>query len=143
MTDRLDLGRGCFIPIAELTFQAEPSSGPGGQHANRSSTRVVVLFDLVNSPSLTQAQKATLTEKLAARLIGGRVLRVAIQSERSQLRNREAALARMEELLRDALKPAIPRRPTRPTAGSKRRRISAKKRRGETKKQRRPPRVDE
>ncbi|HGY92402.1 MAG TPA: aminoacyl-tRNA hydrolase [Planctomycetes bacterium] len=143
MTDGLDLGRGRFIPIAELKFQAEPSSGPGGQHANRSSTRVVVLFDIMDSSSLTASEKATLARKLASRLIGGRVLRVAIQSERSQLRNREAALARMEELLREALKPAVPRRPTRPTAGSKRRRISAKKRRGETKRQRRPPRADD
>ncbi len=143
MTEGLDLGRGLFIPAAELRFQAEPSSGPGGQHANRSSTRVVVLFDVQASEVLTAAQKATITEKLASRLIGGRILRVAIQSERSQLRNREAALARMTELLRTALKPAIRRRPTRPTAGSKRRRVEAKKRRGETKKQRRPPRTDD
>ena len=109
------------------------SSGPGGQHAQKSSTRVEALFDVEASEALSEVQKR--------RVIGraGAVLRAVAQDERSQLRNRELAVERLVEKLRAAL--AVPRRrvPTKPSARARERRIAAKKRRGETKRLRRPP----
>ena len=121
------------MPVSEITLRVSRSSGPGGQHAQKSSTRVEALFDVDGSSALTDAQKRRVVAK------AGPVLRAIAQDERSQARNRQLATDRLVEKLRAAL--AVPRRrvATKPTAGSRERRLAEKKRRGETKKLRRPP----
>jgi ribosome-associated protein len=121
------------IPLAEITLRTSRSSGPGGQHANVTASRVEAVFDVRSSRALSDAQR----ERILAR-VGTRVVAVA-QDERSQTRNRQLALARLAGRLTDAL--AIPRhrRATRPTAASRARRLEAKRRAGARKAQRRPP----
>ena len=131
--DVLRVTRSCAIPLAELEWRFSASSGPGGQHANTSNTRVEVRFDVASSPSLGPRQKARLIERL------GPVVRVVAQDERSPTRNRSLALDRLRQRLADGLHVERERRPTRPTKGSKIRRLDAKRRRGETKRLRRPP----
>ena len=121
------MSRSCHIPSDELEWRFTPSGGPGGQHANRSHTRVEVRFDVASSPSLGPRQRARLLERL------GPVVRVVADDERSQSRNRALALERLRERLAEGLKLDAPRRPTAPTAGSRRRRLEAKRRRSETK----------
>jgi len=124
------------IPLAELTVRASRSSGPGGQHANVTASRVEASFDVLASPTLSDAQRA----RLLARL-GPRVVAVA-QDERSQSRNRELALARLGERLARGLAVPKHRRATRPTAASRERRLSAKRRATQRKRERRPPEPD-
>jgi ribosome-associated protein len=121
------------IPLAEITMRASRSSGPGGQHANVTASRVEASFDVLASPSLSEAQR----RRILAR-VGPRVVAVA-QDERSQARNRELALARLGERLAGARATPKRRRPTRPTAASRERRLSAKRRESERKRERRPP----
>jgi len=125
--------RSVSLPVSEIEMRVSRSSGPGGQHAQKSSTRVEALFDVEASEALSEVQKR--------RVIGrsGAVLRAVAQDERSQLRNRELAVERLVEKLRSAL--AVPRRrvPTKPSVRARERRIAAKKRRGETKRLRRRP----
>jgi ribosome-associated protein len=121
------------IPLSEIDLRFSRSSGPGGQHAQKSETRVEALFDVDASSALTAVQKARVTRKT------GPVLRAIAQDERSQARNRELAIERIAEQLRDALRVERHRRPTRPTAASRERRLDQKRRRGETKQLRRPP----
>jgi ribosome-associated protein len=121
------------IPLAEIELRTSRSSGPGGQHANVTASRVEAVFDVRASQSLSDAQRA----RIAARL-GPRVTATA-QDTRSQMRNRELALERLTERLATALEVRRPRTPTRPTTASKRRRVEAKRRRGEVKRARRPP----
>ncbi|HEY7207021.1 MAG TPA: alternative ribosome rescue aminoacyl-tRNA hydrolase ArfB [Gaiellaceae bacterium] len=118
---------------AEIVYRTSRSSGPGGQHAQKTETRVEAVFDVEASPSLSAAQK----RRVVAR--AGSVLRAVAQDERSQARNRELALERLVGQLREALR--VPRRrvATRPSAASKERRLEQKKRRGETKRLRRSP----
>lgn len=125
------------IPLAEVSMRATRSSGPGGQHVNTSSTRIEVVFDIAGSPSLSEVQRARLLEKLAPRLHGEGTLRVVAQSERSQLQNREAAIARLATILRRGLAVPRVRRPTKPTRASKERRLKEKKARGALKRDRR------
>jgi ribosome-associated protein len=124
---------GPFIPAAEITVRASRSSGPGGQHANVTASRIEAVFEPDRSPSLSESQKATIRRKL------GPVVTAVSQDGRSQARNRDLALERLEHKLSDAL--AIPkrRRPTRPTRASKKRRLEQKRRRSETKRHRRRP----
>jgi ribosome-associated protein len=124
------------IPLAELTWRFSRSGGPGGQHANTSDTRVEVRFDIAGSPSLGPRQRARLQERL------GDEVRVAVSDERSQARNRELALGRLGERLAGALRVEAPRRPTRPTKASVRRRLEDKRRRAGKKAERRPPSPD-
>jgi ribosome-associated protein len=124
------------VPLAEIELRTSRSSGPGGQHANVTASRVEAVFDVQASQALSEAQKA----RIAARL-GPRVTASA-QDTRSQLRNRELALERLAQRLSHALEVRRPRTPTRPTTGSKRRRLDAKRRRGETKRGRRRPSED-
>ncbi|MGD9144270.1 MAG: alternative ribosome rescue aminoacyl-tRNA hydrolase ArfB [Anaerolineae bacterium] len=124
------------IPEAELSFRFSRSSGPGGQHAQKSSTRVELLFDLANSPSLTDTQRTRALKGLAGYVDSAGVLHLTAQSERSQLRNREEVVARFQSLLRQALKRKKRRKPTKPTAKSKERRLQEKRRRSEKKKTR-------
>jgi ribosome-associated protein len=130
---RLRVGRELEIPIAEIVLRTSRSSGPGGQHANVTASRVEASFDVRASSALSESQR----ERLLARA-GERVTAVA-QDARSQTRNRELALARLSERLERAL--AIPRkrRPTRPTAASRERRLQAKRRDAKRKQERRPP----
>jgi ribosome-associated protein len=121
------------IPLSEIELRFSRSSGPGGQHANTSETRVDAVFDIAASNSLTPAQK----RRVAARV--GDVIRAVAQDERSQWRNRELAIERVVEQLREALR--VPRRrvPTKPTQASRERRLGEKRRRSELKRLRRDP----
>jgi ribosome-associated protein len=121
------------IPVSELELRFSRSSGPGGQHAQKSETRVEASFDVEASTGLTEIQKARVVRR------AGLVIRAVAQDERSQARNRELAVERVVTALREALRVQRPRRPTRPTAASRERRIEAKRRRGQTKRLRRPP----
>src|SRR4051794_17981686 len=116
---------------SEVAFRFSRSSGPGGQHAQKSSTRVEALFDVETSAALTDAERRRVLTKL------GPVVRAVAQDERSQLRNRELATDRIVEQLREATKVRRARRPTRPTKASTERRLDEKKRRGQTKRLRR------
>jgi ribosome-associated protein len=116
---------------SEIAFRFSRSSGPGGQHAQKSSTRVEALFDVEESAGLSESERRRVLEKL------GPVVRAIAQDERSQLRNRELATARIVEQLREAVKVRRPRRPTKPTKASQERRLDEKKQRAETKRLRR------
>jgi ribosome-associated protein len=116
---------------SEIAFRFSRSSGPGGQHAQKSSTRVEALFDVEDSAALSPAERRRVLERL------GPVVRAIAQDERSQLRNRELATDRIVEQLREAVKVRRRRRPTKPTAASQERRLDEKKRRGRTKRLRR------
>ncbi|HEY8585074.1 MAG TPA: alternative ribosome rescue aminoacyl-tRNA hydrolase ArfB [Capillimicrobium sp.] len=133
MDDPMPITRGLALPLDEVLVRVSRSSGPGGQHANVTASRVEVVFDVRASETLTDAQR----ERLLARL-GPRVTAIA-QDARSQTRNRELALQRLQERLARALAVSRPRRPTKPTRGSKTRRLDAKKRQGERKRDRRRP----
>ena len=122
-----------MLPLAEVELQVSRSSGPGGQHAQKSETRVVAVFDVEASSALSETQK----RRVVAR--AGPVLRVVAQDERSQSRNRELALERLVAALREALRVPRKRRPTKPTAASRERRLEGKRLRGEVKRLRRPP----
>lgn len=128
MADELRVTRSLAIPLREVELRFSPSGGPGGQHANRAHTRVEVRFDIAGSPSLGPRQRARLLERI------GPELRVVCDEERSQLRNRATALERLGARLAAGLHVEPPRRATRPTRGSKERRLSAKKQRSEVKK---------
>jgi len=125
--------RSVTLPTSEIELRVSRSSGPGGQHAQKSSTRVEAVFDVEASVSLSEAQKRRVVAK------AGLVLRAVAQDERSQLRNRELAVDRLVEKLRAAL--AVPRRrvPTTPGAAARERRLEEKRQRGRTKRLRRPP----
>jgi ribosome-associated protein len=125
------------IPLSEVELRVSRSSGPGGQHANVTASRVEAVFDVMASSSLSEDQKA----RVAARL-GPRVTAVA-QDTRSQARNRELALERLRSRLATALTPARKRRPTSPTRAARRRRLDSKRRRGETKRGRKRPGTDD
>jgi len=121
------------IPLSEIELRFSRSSGPGGQHAQKTETRVEALFDVEASAALSATQKARVVRK------AGLVLRAVAQDERSQARNRELAVERIVEQLREALRVERHRRPTKPTAASRERRLDQKRRRGETKQLRRRP----
>lgn len=127
------------IPAAELSWRFSRSSGPGGQHVNTSDSRASVSWNIAESPALSDAQRQLLLARLDRRLIAG-VVTVTSSEQRSQLRNRETALARLADLVADGLAPeAARRRKTKPTRGSNYRRLDAKKQRAATKQQRRRP----
>lgn len=127
------------IPIEELDWRFSRASGPGGQNVNRTATRVEVLFDVDNSPSLNAAQKLRLHEELRAELDRSGILHVFAQSERSQWQNRSDALLKLASLLRQALTERIPRRITRVPHGSRERRLMAKRQRARLRELRKPP----
>ena len=133
--------RGLRIPAAELVEQFSHASGPGGQGVNTADSRVQLSLDLAATSALDEVQRARVLERLATRL-SGTVLKVTASEQRSQRQNRRAARERLAALLREAVTPEVPRRATRPTAGSRRRRIAAKRRRSELTQTRRPPRGD-
>lgn len=136
MDDPLPVRPGTAIPLREIIVRASRSSGPGGQHANRTASRIEASFDVAASEALSDEQK----RRIMARL-GPRVVAVA-QDERSQARNRELALQRLAHRLETALAPRRPRHPTRPTRTSVTRRLDAKRRQSERKRDRRRPGAD-
>jgi ribosome-associated protein len=133
----LDIRPGVRIPLSEIELRTSRSSGPGGQHANVTASRVEAVFEVGESRALSEEQRARIAAKL-----GPRVTATA-QDTRSQLRNRELALERLARRLAHALEQRRPRHATRPTAAARRRRVEAKRRRGETKRGRRRPSADD
>jgi ribosome-associated protein len=135
-SESIRVTRSVVLPLAEIQLRTSRSSGPGGQHAQKSETRVEAVFDVESSTALTDAQKRRVVAK------AGPVLRAVAQDERSQLRNKDLAVERLVESLREALK--VPRRrvATKPSAASKQRRLEAKKRRSQVKRLRGSPRHD-
>jgi ribosome-associated protein len=137
MDDPMPLGRHGSLPLREIELRTSRSSGPGGQHANVTASRVEAVFDVAGSEALDEAQK----RRVIARY-GPRVTAVA-QDARGQSRNRELALERLQRRLIAALTPQRPRHATRPTKASVRRRLEGKRRRSDRKRARRPPTADE
>jgi ribosome-associated protein len=131
--ESIQVTRSVSLPRSEIELRFSRSSGPGGQHAQKSDTRVEASFDVEASSALSEAQKRRVVAK------AGPVLRAVAQDERSQWRNRELATERLVESLRLALKVERRRRPTKPTRASRERRLDAKRRRGNVKRLRRPP----
>ena len=136
MEDPLRVGRGVAIPLAEVELRASRSSGPGGQHANVTASRIEAVFDVAASRALSEEQK----RRVMAR-VGPRLTAVA-QDSRSQSRNRELALERLRGRLAAALAVPRSRRATRPSRGAREQRLESKRRRGETKRARRRPDFD-
>jgi len=134
--DGLEIASGVLIPLEEIELRASRSSGPGGQHANVTDSRIEASFDVERSQALPEALRARLLERL-----GPRVTAVA-QDERSQYRNRALALERLRQRLIDALYVPRPRRPTRPGRAARERRLSDKRTQAERKQSRRPPERD-
>jgi ribosome-associated protein len=133
MEDPMKIGRGVAIPLSEIELHASRSSGPGGQHANVTASRIEAIFDASASRSLDEEQRRRITARC------GPVVRAVAQDTRSQARNRELALERMRSRLASALTVPRRRRATRPSTASRRRRLESKRRRGEVKRQRRRP----
>jgi ribosome-associated protein len=121
------------IPLEEVELRYSRSSGPGGQHAQKTETRVEAVFDVARSATLSEAQKSRLTAR------AGPVVRAVAQDERSQSRNRELALERLGEAIRAGVRVPRKRRPTKPTEASRERRLDEKRRRAERKRLRKPP----
>jgi len=137
MAEGLRVNAGLTLPLAEIELRASRSSGPGGQHANVTASRVEAVFDVAASRSLDERQRARLLERI------GPVVTAVAQDERSQTRNRELALERLAAKLGAALKVPRRRRATKPTAASRRRRLEQKRRQGDRKRGRRPPSAEE
>jgi ribosome-associated protein len=137
MEDPMPVGRVASIPLREIELRASRSSGPGGQHANVTASRIEAVFDVGQSSTLSDEHKQRVISRL-----GPRVVAVA-QDERSQGRNRELALERLQARLTAALRVPRSRRPTRPTAASERRRLDDKRRQAARKRDRRDPGIDD
>jgi ribosome-associated protein len=133
----MPLRRGLALPLREVLVRTSRSSGPGGQHANVTASRVEAIFDVEASETLTETQKHRVISRL-----GPRVTAVA-QDARSQARNRELALERLQRRLADALAPERPRHATRPTVSSVERRLDEKRRQASRKRRRQPPSPDD
>jgi ribosome-associated protein len=127
----------CSIPISELRFRFSKSGGPGGQNVNKRETQVELLFDVAASPSIGPRQRERALRRLAPRLDESGVLHIVASEERTQGRNRDIAVERFRDVMRQALAPDPPkRRPSKPSKASKERRLEGKRRRSETKRQR-------
>jgi len=131
--DELRVNARLTIPLAEIELRTSRSSGPGGQHAQKTETRVEAVFDVERSQALSDAQRRRLRTRV------GPVVRAQAQDERSQWRNRELALERLADAIRAGLRVERTRRPTTPTASSRERRLDAKRRRAQVKDLRRQP----
>jgi ribosome-associated protein len=131
VADSLHVRPGLELPLSEVELRVSRSSGPGGQHANVTASRVEATFDVAASETLSDAQKARVTARLGPRVTA------SAQDTRSQARNRDLALRRLAERLAHALEVRRPRTATRPTTASKRRRLESKRRRGDVKRGRR------
>ena len=124
------------IPLAEINFRFVRSSGPGGQHVNKTSTQVELTFDLAHSPSIREDDKLWLMQRLSSRLDREGVMQITAQEHRSQLRNKTEAVRKLVQILSDGLKRPKRRKPTKPTRGAKEARIASKKIHGAKKKAR-------
>jgi len=136
--DPLRVGGRVVIPAGELEWRFDPSGGPGGQHANRASTRAELRFDLARSPSVPESLRRRMLERLGSRAPGG-VVGVTVDESRSQWRNRSLARRRLAALLRDAMRTPRRRIATTPSRRAKRRRLEDKRRRSQKKRLRRRP----
>jgi len=125
------------VPLSEIEFRFSPSRGPGGQHANRSHTRVTLLFDVANSPSLDDSIREKLLHELASRLDSQGILQVTVQDTRSQKQNRDLAIARFVSLLFDALQEQPERVATKPTKQMRKRWMEERKQHSQRKEERR------
>jgi ribosome-associated protein len=137
MDDPMPVARGVAIPLSEVELRSSRSSGPGGQHANVTASRVEAVFDVFASGALSDAQKARIAGRHGPRVTA------AAQDTRSQSRNRELALERLRRRLEGALHVKRPRRATRPSAAARKKRVEAKRRRAEVKRGRRRPTGDD
>lgn len=135
--DDLRVRRGLVIPLADITWRATTSGGPGGQHANRTLSRVEVQFDVAASTTLGPRQRSRLIERF------GPIIRASASDSRSQARNRQVAFERLAARIDQGLQIDPVRRATRPTKGSQVRRVQAKRQRSETKRQRQAPGADD
>jgi ribosome-associated protein len=143
MADPIRISNRFSIPASELDFRASRSGGPGGQHANTTATRIQLRWNVRTAPSLSEGRRERILAGLANRIDQDGVLQVTVDTHRSQHRNREEAVERLAELVRDALRPAKARKPTRRTKSSNEKRLKAKKQRGHLKKLRGPVQRDE
>jgi len=134
METDLTINERLTIPGSELEVSVSKASGPGGQHVNKTSSRVSLRWSVKHSQALTEAQRAQIMQRLKARLVGEGELLLHVDSERSQLRNRETARERLAQIVKDALRVVKKRVATKPSLGSKARRIEGKKKRGVIKK---------
>jgi ribosome-associated protein len=140
----MDITPDLRLPLSELDYQASRSGGPGGQHVNTSSTRIEVWWDVARSPTLSEAQRALLLERLAPRLDSTGRLRLVSSGSRSQLRNREDVTERLRSVVAGALAVRKKRKATKPSRAAKAARLQAKRRRASLKQhRRRPPTVDD
>lgn len=137
MAEELRIDERLSLPLAEVELRASRSSGPGGQHANVTASRVEAVFDVERSRALSEEQRARLLERL------GPVVTAVAQEARGQARNRELALRRLARKIAAGLRVQRKRRPTRPTRAARQRRLEQKRRAGERKRSRRRPSVDE
>jgi len=133
MAERLRINERLSLPLSEVELRASRSSGPGGQHANVTASRVEALFDVEASASLDEAQRSRLLERL------GPVISAVAQDARGQARNRDLALQRLAAKIATGLRVQRKRRPTKPTRASRRRRLEQKRQTGEKKRRRRRP----
>ena len=138
----LQLSETLAIPRTELVYRASRAGGAGGQHVNTSSTRIELLWNVVTTQVLDDTQRARVRAKLTSRLDGEGWVRIVSSARRSQAQNREAAEERLVALIRGALVVPKRRKPTKPSRGQKEARLSEKKKRGDTKRQRRPDSFD-
>jgi ribosome-associated protein len=134
--DAIRITRSVSLPLSEIELRYSRSSGPGGQHAQKTETRAEAVFDVEASATLSETQKRRVIGKV------GPVVRAVAQDERSRLRNRDLALERLAGQLREALRVQRPRVPTKPSAQARERRLEEKKRRGTVKRQRRDPPIE-
>jgi ribosome-associated protein len=136
MDDPMRIGRDAAVPLSEVELRTSRSSGPGGQHANVTASRVEAIFDVSGSRSLSDEQKQRISSRC------GPVVRATSQDTRSQARNRELALERLRSRLTAGLAVQRPRRATKPSGAARRRRLEAKRRRSELKRARRRPEAE-
>ncbi len=136
-SDLVIINESLAVPESELQFRFSTGGGPGGQHVNKTATRVTLLFDVAGSPSLDEETRVRLLDRLASRLNRQGLLHIDVQDSRSQWQNRTTAVARFRKVLADALVEQPERRPTRPTRKSREVRLEQKRRRSEVKRDRR------
>ncbi|MBN1318438.1 MAG: aminoacyl-tRNA hydrolase [Anaerolineales bacterium] len=140
--DTIKIDDALSIPLSELSFRFSRSGGPGGQHVNRSETRVELLFDVSNSPSFSEEQREQLLARLDHRIDKDGVLHLVSEESRSQRKNRETVIERFGSLLQTALRPRRKRRPTRPSHAARQRRLEEKRRQSRKKQTRQRPEID-
>ena len=138
-TELIIINDSLALPAAELQFRFSTGGGPGGQHVNKTATRVTVLFDVATSPSLDDETRTRLLARLAPRLNRQGVLHIDVHESRSQWQNRETAVARLQSVLAEALVEQPERRPTRPSRAARTARLEDKRRRSTVKRQRQRP----